>query len=115
MKRHAWIMLTDDTADQWVTSGFHTNHRAVLSTTFAPATDRDLGLQVRMLLFQSDEFAEAAFLDVELLIEDEYPPGDVTHADEGVNDVRAHISGNIVDAVAAYIRTIDSPIAKITD
>lgn len=115
MKRHARIMLTDDAADQRITSGFHTNHRTVLSTTFAPATDRDLGFQMRMLLFQCDEFAKAAFLDVELLVEDKYPPGDVTHADEGVNDVRAHISGNIVDTVAAHIWTVDSPVAKITD
>lgn len=108
-------MLTDDAADQRVTSGFHADHCAVFSTTLAPATNRDLSLQMRMFLFQSDELAEAAFLDVELLVEDEHSPGDVAHADEGVNDVRAHINGNVVDAIAAYIRTVDSPVAEVTD
>lgn len=114
MKR-VQIALTDDAADQRVTSGLHANHLAVLSTTLAPATDRDLGLQVRMLLLQSDELAEAAILDVELLVENEDTPGDVAHANEGVNDVRAHISRNVVDAIAAYIRTVNSPVAEVTD
>jgi len=68
-----------------------------------------------MLLLQRDELVEAAFLNIELLVEDEHSPGNVAHTDEGIDDVRAQIRGDIIDTVTAYVRTIDSPVAKVTD
>lgn len=108
------ITLTDHTPDKRVTPGFHADQSAILFATLGPTADGDLSLQMRILLPQSDELVETAFLNVELLVENKRFPGDVAHADEGINNVRAHISGDVVDAIAAYVRTIDSPIAKIT-
>lgn len=107
-------MLTDDTPDERVTPGFHPDHFAILPATLGPTADSDLSLQMRIIFFQSDELVKTAFLNVELLIENKPFPGNVAQADEGVDNVRTHISGDVIDTVTAYVRTIDSPIAKIT-
>lgn len=107
-------MLTDDTPDERVTPGFHPDHFAILSATLGPTADSDLSLQMWILLLQGDKLVKTAFLNIELFIKNKPFPGDVAQADEGVDNVRTHISGDVTDTVTAYVRTIDSPIAKIT-
>lgn len=108
-------LLTDDAADEGGSLGRIADHRAVLPAALAPATDGDHGLQMRMLLLQGDELLEAALLHVEFFVEDQHIPGDVTYSDEGVDNVRAHISGDVVDAITAYVWAVDGPVTEVTD
>lgn len=106
-------LLTNNTTDEWITPGFHADHLAIFSATFGPTANGDLSLYMRILLLQSNELVEATFLNIEFLVENKFFPSNVAYADERIDNVRTHISGDVVDAIAAYVRTIDSPIAKI--
>lgn len=70
---------------------------------------------MRMFLLQGDEFFETPIFHVEFRIEDGDLPGNVAYSDESVDNVRAQIIRNVVDTIAAYVRTVDGPVTEVTD
>jgi hypothetical protein len=48
------------------------------------------------------------------LIQNQNTPGDVTNAAEGIDDVRTHFTGDIVDVVRSFSRPVDGPVAEVT-
>lgn len=68
---------------------------------------------MRILVPEIVEFHEVLLVYVQFRVEDQHLPGDVAHADEGINEVRAEVAGDVVDIVAADVRPIDRPIAEV--
>ena len=48
-------------------------------------------------------------------IYNQWPPGDIADADEGVYDMSTEVYRNIFNFVTAYSGTINGPIAEVAD
>lgn len=48
-----------------------------------------------------------------LRIKHKHLPGHVADADEGVDDVGAHVPGNVVNCVSADARPVNGPVAEV--